>query len=53
MAKIEVGSVKVELSQAELEVVKRALSLVQNYGEFEDDAPSRSLLEVLREAPAL
>lgn len=45
MAQIKsAGSVVVELSMAELEVVRRALVLVDNFGPVADMDPARELL---------
>lgn len=38
------GSVVVELSLRELELVRRALELVNNYGTVSDERPARALL---------
>ncbi|MER5501350.1 hypothetical protein ABT096_29675 [Streptomyces sp. NPDC002561] len=45
MAKIKsTGTVDVELTIAELELIRRALRLVRNLGEPDDDRPALSLL---------
>ncbi|MCM2391736.1 hypothetical protein [Streptomyces albipurpureus] len=45
MAKIKsTGTVDVELTFAELELIRRALGLVQNFGSVDDEWPARELL---------
>lgn len=45
MAKIKTtGTVDVELTLAELELIRRALELVNNFGMFDDERPARALL---------
>lgn len=45
MAQIKsTGTVDVELTFAELELIRRALQLVNNYGSVDDDRPARTLL---------
>lgn len=52
MARIKtVGSVDVTLTIAELELIRRALHLVCNFGDA-DDSPSRDLLADLSVMPA-
>ncbi|MFB7919383.1 hypothetical protein [Streptomyces sp. NPDC056061] len=45
MAKIKsTGTVDVELTIAELELIRRALGLVNNFGMVDDERPARALL---------
>ncbi|MGW1547496.1 hypothetical protein [Streptomyces sp. NPDC002346] len=45
MAQIKsTGTVVVELTLAELELIRRALALVNNYGSTDDERPARALL---------
>lgn len=45
MAKVKsVGTVDVELTVAELELVRRALGLVNHFGRPDDEHPARDLL---------
>ncbi|MGW5636950.1 hypothetical protein, partial [Streptomyces sp. NPDC003832] len=51
MARIETSAVKLEVSFEELNVIKRALDLVKNYGLHSDEDTARSLLADLQRAP--
>lgn len=49
MASLNVGAVVVELSYPELELIRRALRLVRDFGEVDDWDPARDLLTDLEE----
>ncbi|MFF4952258.1 hypothetical protein [Streptomyces chattanoogensis] len=44
MAKLEIGTVQVELTHDELELLRRALRLAANYGEVRHEDATRRLL---------
>jgi hypothetical protein len=53
MAQIKsAGTVVVELSISELELVRRSLKLVDNFGLVDDEQPARELLADLSEVRA-
>lgn len=53
MAQIKsAGTVEVVLTIAELELVRRALGLVRNFGDGDDEYPARALLADLAVLPS-
>jgi hypothetical protein len=46
------GHVDLALTFAELELIRRALHLVRNFGDGDDDSPARDLLADLSVMPA-
>lgn len=44
MAKITAGTINLEVTYSELEVIRRALLLVDAFGKHDDEQPARELL---------
>ncbi|MFI9202606.1 hypothetical protein [Streptomyces sp. NPDC053048] len=47
MAKVLVGIVKIEMTHAELALIRRGLELIKDYGDYEDVVATSQLLSDL------